>query len=83
MSSRIAAEEMESLKLLLVESHAQHADAHGSDAATCKHPNCVELESAIAWLTQRLHHHSTSSCIDNQPRSIAGERSTQLNSHVD
>ena len=60
MPAPITAEEIESLKRLLVESHAQHADANGSHTATCKQMNCVELRSAIAWLTQRLHHRSTS-----------------------
>lgn len=63
MASSIAAEEIESLRLLLEKSHAQHADANGY--ATCKDTNCVEAKLAIAWLTQRLHERANRSFTRN------------------
>lgn len=66
MSSLITAEEIESLKLLLKETHAQHAVANGPQA-TCRDTRCVEAKLAIAWLTQQLldHHPDRSFATDS------------------
>jgi hypothetical protein len=69
MPSRITAEEIESLNLLLKELHAQHAIANCPEA-TCRDTKCIEAKLALAWLTQRLHDHSPDRCLASDPFSV-------------